>query len=120
MALLREDEKMKLIRDKELELETLKFDFELKEKTFNEKLNSLKENQLDEIQSLTTKSNKEAQKLNENISQLENRLKGQNDEYKKICQSSENNFNELAQKLEEEKNIIKKQFQMHIMVSQIS
>lgn len=114
--MLREDEKIRLFRDKEIELETLKFDFELKEKNVNEKINSLKEAHLNEIKNLTLKSNKECQKQNEIISSLEERIKTLKDENKKVYQDGEHNFNELAEKLEEEKNNIKKHYQMHIMV----
>ena len=46
----------------------------------------------------------------------QNYLGHSKDENKKVYQDGEHNFNELAEKLEEEKNNIKKHYQMHIMV----
>lgn len=119
LALLREDEKMKLIRDKELELETLKFDFDTKEKALNEKLANMKELHENEIRSLSMKSNMESQRLNELVLRLEEKIKIQNDDIKKMNQNSDFNLNELAQRYEEEKNNIRKQMQIHLMVSDL-
>ena len=117
LALLREDEKMKLIREKEIELETLKFDYETREKNSNEKINQLKECHMNEIKAIANKYNEEIQKLNEQNLSLEERIKFLKEENKKIHQDNDAHFVEFAQKFEDEKNMLKKHYQMHILVS---
>jgi len=117
LALLREDEKMKLIREKEVEIETIKLDCDAREKNSNEKLSQLKECHINEIKALTNKHNEQIQKLNQQNLCFEEKIKFLKEENKKIYQNNEAQVGEIAQKLEEEKNILKKHYQIHIMVS---
>ena len=116
LGILREDEKIKLIREKELELENLKLDMELSKKNLLEEIARLKEAHKEEIKTLLFNTNQEKKNLNELAAALEENNKNLKAENLRIFHMNDKSFKEVLNRIEDEKNHVKKPYQSRIMV----
>ena len=120
LAVLREDEKLKLLREKELELENFKITYEHKEKTVLDQINKVKEIQREEfnneIKMIMNNSSEKCHKLHQMISSLEENVFDLKEENKRIRQNNEQQMQELLTRYDDEKSSLKKQHQIQIMV----
>lgn len=119
LGILREDEKLKLIREKELQVEVMKSEMETFKKTIKEDNARVKEDQKEEIKNLLFTSNQEKKNLSELIAALEENNKNLKLENQRILQINEQNLKEAFSRLESEKNTAKKLYQsrIHVIIS---
>lgn len=116
LGILREDEKIKLIKEKDLEIEQLKMEAEVNKKSIREEMNKLKEAQKEEIKTILFNCNHEKKNLADHISTLEDNVKSLKYENQRILQINDQNIKEAFNRLESEKCIIKRPLQSRIKV----
>lgn len=116
LGILREDEKNKINRNYELEIESLKTKIEQDEMSFKKKFKEISEEYESRMKLYAKQSDERAKNLNGTIIDLEDELKMLRGEIKRLRESLDKEKSESYMRIEEEKNSIKKKFQNQMIV----
>ncbi|CAF0936063.1 unnamed protein product [Brachionus calyciflorus] len=111
---LREDEKNKINRNYESEIENLKIKIDQDELIYKKKLNELEERYEADLQRLQKQNEERVKKLNKTINELEEDLEKSKLEIRKLRDHLDKEKNNSFIRIEEEKNSVKKYCQNQI------
>jgi centrosomal protein CEP112 len=117
LGLLRDDEKARLTRSFEKELDAVKQMHETEIKCLKQKLKDQREELENEIRVLIKQSDDRSRKLNDRVQEMEHTIKILDCENRKLRDCLEREKNDLLAKLDEEKQSTKKHFQNRINVN---
>lgn len=113
LGILREDEKIKLTRKYEHDIENLKSIYENEKNQLKADLKEQKEELNEKIRNLTRRADEDNRNNNDEIKSVRERVKFLENEIKR----NERERNQMSSNWEEEKNTMKKHYQITVTVS---
>lgn len=116
LGLLREDEKNKLNRNYEIEIESLKIRLDQEESSFKKRLKELTEDYENQMVLFSKQSDERIKKLSEKLIDLEDELKMARNEIKRLKDLLEKEKKDCLNRIEEEKITLRKNFQTQLAV----
>ncbi len=119
LGILREDEKIKLVREKDLELQALKKEIDMSKKNRLDEIILLKEAHKEEVKNILVSSNQEKRTMCEQIEVLEETVRNMKMEHQKLTQINEQTVKDALTRMENEKTYVKRPYQNRIMVKDL-